>query len=457
MSLSSYPEYKDSGVAWLGQVPAHWHVDRFKASIASCKNGIWGNEPCGDESDIACVRVADFDRPRLVVNDHIPTLRNVSDKERAGRLLTKGDLLLEKSGGGELQPVGQVVMYNLEMPAVCSNFVAKMSLARNQVPAYWNYVHSAAYSVGVNIGAINQTSGIQNLDQDRYFNERAPFPPSGEQAAIAKFLDNETNKIDTLIAEQEKLLVLLAEKRQATISHVVTRGLNPDVPMKNSGVAWLGEMPAHWDVKKIKYIGQVISGFAFPSASFQESGTRVLKIANIQTGTLDWSDESFLPDDYCESHSEFLIQDGDFVFALTRPIISSGIKAATARIGTEKVLLNQRNALFRPSAICVKEFVYHIFFSSSFKAAFENWIDFTGQQPNISALDICKIYVPLPSLEEQKVIAKFLDCELAKLDSLKTEAQHAIELLEVRRSALIAAAVTGKIDVRNVVQQELAA
>lgn len=122
-----------------------------------------------------------------------------------------------------MQPVGQVVMYHLDAPAVCSNFVAKVVLKPYMAPDYWNYVHSAAYAVGVNIGSISQTSGIQNLDADRYFNERAPFPPFDEQTAIATFLDRETAKIDALIAEQEKLLTLLAEKRQATISHAVTR------------------------------------------------------------------------------------------------------------------------------------------------------------------------------------------------------------------------------------------
>lgn len=222
MSLLKYPAYKDSGVEWLGRVPAHWRVDRMKASIATSRNGIWGDDPQGDESDIACVRVADFDRARLLIRPQVPTVRSVTEKERAGRLLNRGDLLLEKSGGGELQPVGQVVMYQLDAPAVCSNFVAKLTLKAGMTSGYWNYVHSAAYAVGVNLGSINQTSGIQNLDQDRYFNERAPFPTESEQTAIADFLDRETAKIDVLIAEKEKLIALLQERRSALIAAAVT-------------------------------------------------------------------------------------------------------------------------------------------------------------------------------------------------------------------------------------------
>ncbi|WP_428163311.1 restriction endonuclease subunit S [Diaphorobacter sp.] len=211
MSFPRYPECKDSGVEWLGEVPVHWCVDRLKASIVSSKNGIWGDESKGDENDIPCVRVADFDRQKLRVELMEPTIRNLTSREREGRTLNKGDLLLEKSGGGENQPVGCVVLYDDERPAVCSNFVARVQLKPGMVSSYWRYVHAAAYAVRLTTGSINQTSGIQNLDQDRYYNERAAFPPPEEQTAIAIFLDRETAKIDALVAEQEKLIALLQE------------------------------------------------------------------------------------------------------------------------------------------------------------------------------------------------------------------------------------------------------
>ena len=166
MSAIRYEHYKDSRVEWLGNVPSHWRVDRLKASIDTCRNGIWGEEALGDENDIPCVRVADFDRRRLRVELSDPTVRNVTEKERVGRVLRKGDLLLEKSGGGENQPVGCVVLYDDARPAVCSNFVARMVSAIGQDSSYWRYVHSAAYAIRLTVGSINQASGIQNLGQD---------------------------------------------------------------------------------------------------------------------------------------------------------------------------------------------------------------------------------------------------------------------------------------------------
>lgn len=213
---------KDSGIAWLGEVPAHWAVSRFKASIASAKNGVWGGDAMGDANDIPCVRVADFDRRELTAGKDVPTLRNVTESERQGRLLKNGDLLLEKSGGGESQPVGQVVLYVGEAPAVCSNFVARVELMPGMDSRYWRFVHAAAYASRINVRSIKQTSGIQNLDQGQYFDEPAPFPPPDEQVLIADFLDQRTHLFDVLEDKVRKAIQLLQERRSALISAAVT-------------------------------------------------------------------------------------------------------------------------------------------------------------------------------------------------------------------------------------------
>jgi type I restriction enzyme S subunit len=212
---------KESGTAWLGNVPRHWGVFRFKQSTIFCQNGLWGTDPNGID-DIECVRVADFNRPSLSVNPDIPTLRAITKKERLGRLLRRGNLLLEKSGGGESQPVGQVVIYDRDSEAVCSNFVAKVELARGMDPRFWNYQHHAAYVARVNVKSIKQTSGIQNLDQHQYLSELAAYPSTEEQLAIADYLDRVTSRIDTLIAKTELSIELLREHRTALITAAVT-------------------------------------------------------------------------------------------------------------------------------------------------------------------------------------------------------------------------------------------
>src|SRR5699024_7040466 len=146
--FQSYPEYKDSGVEWLGHAPLHWRIIRLKNSILEAKNGVWGLEADGSELDLRCVRVADFDRPHLSTHERNSTLRKVPFNERKGRILEKGDLLLEKSGGGEKSPVGFVVLYDRDEPAVCSNFIARLVLHPGMDSRFWTYLHSMLYSLG---------------------------------------------------------------------------------------------------------------------------------------------------------------------------------------------------------------------------------------------------------------------------------------------------------------------
>jgi len=196
--------------------------------------------------DIACVRVADFDRVAFTVDFQDPTLRSIEPGVVAARGLRAGDLLLEKSGGGENQPVGAVVLYGYTLPAVCSNFVARVTIAPGYDARFLTYLHAALYALRINTRHIKQSTGIQNLDSASYLGEATGLPTEPEQRAIAAFLDRETARIDVLVAKKERLIELLQEQRTALITRAVTRGLDPN-PMKDSGVEWLGEIPAHWE------------------------------------------------------------------------------------------------------------------------------------------------------------------------------------------------------------------
>ena len=423
MKLKAYPAYKDSGVEWLGHVPIQWVVDRLKHSMKSCKNGIWGDEPQNDENDIPCVRVADFNRNHLTVLLTEPTIRNVTKKEQSSRLLNKGNLLLEKSGGGENQPVGCVVLYEDTKPAVCSNFVAKIELADGMVPSFWRYLHATAYSIRLTVGSINQTSGIQNLDQDRYFNERSTFPSTAEQVSIARFLDHETSKLDNLIAKQEHLIELLQEKRQAIISIAVTKGLNADAKMKDSGVPWLGKVPVSWKVLQFRHM------------------------ASIQNGS-----------DYKHIENE----DGDY------PVIGSGgeFRRATDYIyDGVSVLLGRKGTIDKPLFIegkfwvvdtmfytIIKNIVIPKFVFNCAKIIPFDLLSTSTALPSMTQNDLKALYFALPpTIEEQNAITEYIDTQTEKIDTLIDKAKHSIELAKEHRTALISAAVTGKIDVREYV------
>jgi type I restriction enzyme, S subunit len=213
---------KESGVEWLGEIPASWTLKRFKDANLFVKGGVWGNEPAGDLNDIWCVRMADFDRHKLTIATQKRTLRNVAQSERINRVLKSGDLVLEKSGGGDTAPVGTVVRFEHDEPAVCSNFACILRVRPDQDSKFWTYVHHAAYANKLTWRSIKQTSGIQNLDTDSYFNERIGFPPLNEQQIIVAYLDEITETIDFLIQKATSMVETLRERRQALISAAVT-------------------------------------------------------------------------------------------------------------------------------------------------------------------------------------------------------------------------------------------
>lgn len=455
MSFPRYPNYTDSGVEWLGEIPSHWRVDRIKHSVSSCRNGIWGEEPQQNENDFPCVRVADFDRQRLSVNLLEPTMRSVSESERKGRLLRHGDLLLEKSGGGETQPVGCVVLYEDGRPAICSNFVARMRLLHGMDSSYWRYLHSAAYAVRLNTRSIKQTSGLQNLDQQQYLDERTAFPPSAEQTVIAEFLDRETAKIDALIAEQHRLIALLTEKRQAVISHAVTKGLNPDAPMKPSGVEWLGDVPAHWIVARLRFIAHLNPSKSEVRSLAPETAVSFLPMEAIgEDGTLALETEKSLGD-VASGYTFF--RNGDVAFAKITPCFENG-KGALMRgltngigFGTTELVVARPLPLHLTGA-----YLHYLFVSDQFRRLGEAHMYGAGGQKRVPNDFVRNFATAFPRVTEQAVISSFLDDETAKLDTLIAAAQRGIDLLQERRTALISAAVTGQIDVRGLVEAEVA-
>ncbi len=274
-------------------------------------------------------------------------------------------------------------------------------------------------------------------------------PPQSEQKAILAFLDREIAKIDALVAEQQRLIELLKEKRQAVISRAVTKGLNPDAPMKDSGIEWLGDVPEHWRVGKCGFYISILSGFAFPSVGFSDddSDTKLLRGINVGVSRLKWDETVYwkrLPNDGLDIYE---MQTGDIVIGMDRPLISEGIRAAKVKEIDLPCLLLQRVASLKTGEQLNPNYLLALLSSEMFVAHF--FPDTTGVSvPHISPEQINNFVIPVPPIVEQQEVSAFLDSETAKLDTLTAEAKRGIELLQERRTALISAAVTGKIDVR---------
>ncbi|MCY2098641.1 restriction endonuclease subunit S [Klebsiella pneumoniae] len=447
-----YPEYKDSGVEWLGDIPSNWSVYSLKRSVTGCTNGIWGDEPNG-ENDLIVLRVADFDRNKLRISDDKLTYRSISEKESRSRLLAKGDLLIEKSGGGDKTLVGCVVLFDKNFAAVTSNFVAKMSAHDGYYSGFLNYAFSHLYNGRINYPSIKQTTGIQNLDSESYLMERFCFPSYTEQRTIAAFLDYETARIDKLIAQQQRLIELLKEKRQAVISHAVTKGLNPDAPMKDSGVEWLGEVPEHWVVTLLRYFITTRKGVAFKAQDFCDDGVAVVKASDIKEFSFKGASTS-LPAIFLSEYPKAILRSGNIVLSTvgSTPDVKNSAVGQLGMLPEELdgALLNQNTVVFEANSImCDNDFLFLILQTQGYRDHLDLHAHGTANQASLNVTDMLNFSLPLPPLKEQRCIVDLVRGKLDKLNRLEQLGIEAQKKYQERRTALISAAVTGKIDLRG--------
>jgi type I restriction enzyme, S subunit len=441
-----YPAYKDSGVDWLGEIPAHWEVKRLRSTLTSCQNGVWGDEPDGI-NDVVCVRVADFDRVGLRVDIADPTLRSINPRIVAARGLRPGDLLLEKSGGGENQPVGAVVLYEHTTPAVCSNFVARVTIAERQDPRFLTYLHAALYALRVNTRHIKQSTGIQNLDSASYLSESTGLPPEREQRAIAAFLDRETARIDALVAKKDRLIALLQEQRTALITRAVTNGPDPAVPMKDSGVEWLGEIPAHWEVRRIAMAAvKITNGYVGPTRDILvNDGVRYLQSLHIKEGAIDFERRPyFVTSQWSREHEKSVLAAGDVL------VVQTGDIGQVAVVPTEFAGCNCHALVI---IRLKRDLGYGEWLAQAFQSDYGQgalaWSRTGALHPHLECGHVREIRIAFPPISEQRSILHGLTAAVARVDMMMAKVRDAIEHLKELRAALISAAVTGKIDVRE--------
>lgn len=434
---------KESGVEWIGKIPKHWKVERLKNSVENSRNGVWGEEPKGNKLDYPCVRVADFDRDNLSVQNKELTIRNIEMSNIESVLLVHGDLLIEKSGGGEKQPVGFVVQYTKNHPAVYANFIAKLSINdKIAVSGYLKYLHATLYNQGLTKRSIKQTTGIQNLDLQSYLNEIVVYPNISEQSIIANYLDQKTSEIDKLIADKEKLIELLKEKRQAIIMETVTKGLDPNVKMKDSNVEWIGRVPEHWELKRMKYLFKIrkrIESWEEPNIlSVTQKG---IKIKDISTN------EGQLATNYDKYQT---VNAGDFVMnhmdLLTGSIDISEFYGVTSP--DYRVFTIENENFFKQYFLYYFQMNYHrkIFYKyGQGVAGFGRW--------RLPTDEFYSFYVPIPPVKEQRVIMEYISKYIENSEHVVTQTRDTINKLKEYRQSLIYEAVTGEIDVQEMVNE----
>lgn len=434
----AYPAYKDSGVEWLGEIPEHWEVKRLKYIALINVDVLPENTP--SDYVIKYVDISNIDSNGTILDTQVFLFEDAPS--RARRVVRDGDTIIS-TVRTYLRAIGHI-----ENPPdnliVSTGFAVLRPMPQVHPRFLWRLVQSdqfvstvVAYSEGVGYPAINP-SRLAALP--------ALLPPLQEQRAISTFLDRETTKINALIAKKERMVELLREKRTALISHVVTKGLDSTVVMKDSGVEWLGEIPGHWEVKRLKFV-----------ATFFGGGTPSKDNLDYWSGDIPWVSPKDMKSEVIqdtEDHitrtaivhsSTRLIQPGSVLIVVRSGILRHSIPVA---INALAVAVNQDM-----KALILKPFLKPEYLASLIrghqKALLVEWRKEGATVESIEYELLINTASPIPPLTEQQAIMEFIQQETAKIDALISRIQEGIEKLKEYSTALIGAAVTGKIDVRD--------
>ncbi|MFS8053487.1 restriction endonuclease subunit S [Rhizobium sp. BR 317] len=447
MSGLRYRLYRNSNLSWLGEFPEHWQLaplkrfGRFEAGA-----GFPDNEQGVEGEELPFFKVnalgkAGNDSVLVAPEDSISF---ETAKRLRAYVFPPRSIAFAKIGAALL--LGR--LRTLPVAACLDNNMMGFMVDPPNSMRFFLYAMSL-----VRFDLIANPGTVPSLNQSQIANVKLSVPPPPEQTAIAAFLDRETGKIDALVEEQKRLIGLLQEKRQAVISHTVTKGLDSDARMKDSGIEWLGEVPAHWDLKPLKYVVSLKSG-----------GTPSKANSTYWDGTIPWASAKDLKVDRLSTTAD----------QITDTAIGDG--AASLIPAGSIIVLVRGMMLARAFPVCIATVPMAI--NQDLKAlnglgldnGFLAWTLRGLEKETLSRLDEAghgtkalrmeawtSMHVPVPPVDEQHRIATHLEKETRGLDDLQAEAEHTIELLLERRVALISAAVTGKIDVRGRAEVEDAA
>lgn len=446
MGLHSMRAMKDSGVEWIGDIPVGWDLIVFKRIFSERSGGAWGEEIKGDDNDFICIRVADFNYSCLSISKKLDYTKRNYPKNVIDKLILKtGDILVEKSGGGEFTPVGRAVIFLEKFPAIYANFIERLRVSKHHHPMFIGYILSSTYNTNLSIQYVKQTTGIQNFDVSAFLSsEYVALPCLNEQTYIASYLDNKCAAIDAAIENQRATIDKLKEYRQAVITEAVTKGLNPDVPMKDSGVEWIGDIPEGWDFKKLKKISpkQSVGLVINPSKYTDENGeVPFLFGANIEAFNISTKSVRKIS---CESNEllhQSKLYSGDLVTVrVGYPGLTAVILPELNECNCASVMITRKSHNFDSNWLC--------YVMNSFVGMAQiEIVQYGAAQKQFNISHAVDFRYPVPPLPEQTEIATYLDQKCTAIDSAISKKESLIEKLTEYKKSLIYEAVTGKIEV----------
>ena len=430
--MTRYARYKPTGIPWLPEVPEEWDFLPLKSLFKSTFSGSWGADVAQGERGTVCYRMADFDYEHGVVSDSKLTYRSYKGSELQGKMLAVGDLLIEKSGGGDVSPVGRVVRVVSDRRATCSNFIQQVRCRDGINSSFVCYLFAALYARRLTRYYFNQTTGIQNLKVSRYLSVKVPMPSTIIQNAIVSFLDSKCGKIDRLVAAKEKEVALLKELKQSMIAEAVT-GRTSNRPMKPSGIPWLPEVPEGWEVKTLRQLLKMVSRKGFPEKRLlsvtREQGVIVRDVESKE------ENHNFIPDDLSNYK---LVEIGDFAINKMKSWQGSyGVSDYEGIVSPAYYVCRLSGVNRKFFSIAIRSRIY-----VSFLARFSKGI--RVDQWDLSPIGLKEIPFLFPPLPEQREIAAYIAARAAKIDAAVGKLEAEVTALKEYRERLVADVVTGQ-------------
>jgi len=443
-----YPAYKDSGVEWIGKVPEHWIVSPFKWQIERNDSGVWGVDPDGTDDTIVLRSTEQTADGKWRIND--PARRKLSTAERNAALLAEGDLVVTRSSSA--LHVGKTTIVTPEIAAMgccCANFMQRIRVRPSfKSMLAWYVMNSDIVRLQFDLLS-NSTAGFVNLNGPTIGQVLLAIPPVSEQTAIVSFLNRETARIDVLIAKKTEFIELLAKKRQALITHAVTKGLDPNVKMKDSGVEWIGKVPEGWEVKRLRHVAAFKSSNVDKKAYDGQEAVSLCNYTDVYHNEFITLNLPFMQATASPTEIEqFSLKKGDVIITQDSEEPSDIGIPSLVKEEMPGIVCGDHLAMIRGADFEMARFLHRIIQSHPTRAYF--FVEALGiTRYGLSREAIGDLRFCLPPQNEREAIADYLDSETARIDTLIAKVQLGIDLLKERRSALIVAAVTGKIDLRE--------
>ena len=433
--MERYERYKDSGVKWIGEIPGHWGMYKLKYLFKLNKNKNIGNK---------CNTILSLSYGKIKIKKDLNEGLTPESYE-SYQLLSTGDIVIRSTDLQNDHTSLRTGLVKIE-GAITSAYIGLKNLDMSLCDS--RFYHYFLHDWDITKAIYNQGKGLrQSLNWDDIKNMLIPVLDISEQTAIANYLDSTTAKIDEAIAQQQKMIDLLNERKQIIINNAVTKGLNPDAPMKDSGVEWIGEIPEHWEIKKLKHVCQAFGRIGFRGYSTTDlvdegEGCITLSPSNMRDGKMQYGRCTYLSWEKYEESPEIKVFNGDILFVKTG---STYGKSSIVEDLPLEATINPQLLVFK-NFTCNNMFLANVLQSTAIKTQVEISV-IGGTIPTISQQKILNYVFPFPTADEQYAIVEYVESKSAPINSAIKAAEKLISLLQERKQIIINDVVTGKVKV----------